>query len=82
MTSQNDENHDAGLRGPGDPDAVDLGQPHPDSMKTKGARNIREEQQTQAAGSVPAAYVGSGDPDAEHKPEEAAQDAGTWDENV
>jgi hypothetical protein len=46
------------------------------------AKNIREEQQTQTAGTVPAAYVGSGDPDAEHKPEEAAQDPGTWDDQV
>lgn len=68
----------ADLIGPGDPDAVGK-QPHPD----KGAaKNIREEQQTQAGGTVPASYIGSGDPDAEHKPEEAAADAGTWDDQV
>jgi hypothetical protein len=33
--------------------------------------NIREEQQTQAGGAVPAGYVGSGDPAADRKPEDA-----------
>ena len=32
--------------------------------------NIREEQQTQAGGAVPAGYVGSGDPAADRKPED------------
>jgi len=67
----------AGLIGPGDPDAV--GQQHPEK---RAAKNIREEQQTQAGGTVPASYIGSGDPDAERKPEDAAQDAGTWDDEV
>jgi hypothetical protein len=44
------------------------------------AGNIREKQQTHAGGAVPPAYVGSGDPDAEHKPEEALDDSGKWDE--
>lgn len=35
------------------------------------ADNIREEQQTQAGGAVPAGYVGSGDPAADRKPEDA-----------
>lgn len=79
MTDPQDAATDpAGLIGPGDPDAVDH-QPHPD---TGAAKNIREEQQTQAGGTVPASYVGSGDPDAEHKPEDAAEDAGTWDGQV
>lgn len=33
--------------------------------------NIREKQQTQAGGAVPAGYVGSGDPAADRKPEDA-----------
>ncbi len=48
----------ADLRGPGDPDAVEARQPHAEPGQ---AGNIREEQLTQAAGTVPAAYVGSGD---------------------
>jgi hypothetical protein len=68
----------ADLIGPGDPDAVDK-QPHPEQG---AARNIREEQQTQAAGTVPASYIGSGDPEAEEKPEDAAKDPGTWDDEV
>ncbi|MCU1531198.1 MAG: hypothetical protein JWO49_769 [Arthrobacter sp.] len=80
MTDPNNDTSDSGdLRGPGEPDALDPEQPHPGAGT---AKNIREEQQTQAAGTVPAAYVGSGDPDAEHKPEEAAQDPGTWDDQV
>ncbi|MBT2532734.1 hypothetical protein J7E83_11485 [Arthrobacter sp. ISL-48] len=46
------------------------------------ASNIREEQQTQAPGTVPASYVGSGDPDAEHKPEEAVDESGMWDDQA
>ena len=69
----------AELIGPGDPDAVDK-QSRPE--QDGAARNIREEQQTQAAGTVPASYIGSGDPEAEEKPEDAAKDAGTWDEEV
>ncbi|MBP1134562.1 hypothetical protein JOE31_000794 [Arthrobacter sp. PvP023] len=69
----------ANLIGPGDPDAVDQQQAHPGAG---AAKNIREEQQTQAAGTVPASYVGSGEPDAERKPEDAAADAGTWDDQV
>lgn len=68
----------AGLRGPGEPDAVEARQPHAEPHQ---AGNIREEQLTQSAGTVPAAYVGSGDPDAEDKPEDAA-DAGTWDDEI
>lgn len=79
MTDPKDAATDpADLIGPGDPDAVGQ-QPHQDHGE---AKNIREEQQTQAGGTVPASYVGSGDPDAERKPEEAAQDAGTWDDEV
>ncbi|MCU1539579.1 MAG: hypothetical protein JWM01_526, partial [Arthrobacter sp.] len=45
------------------------------------AGNIREEQLTHAAGTVPAAYVGSGDSEAKDKPEEAAE-GGMWDEDA
>lgn len=80
MTDPQDAATDpADLLGPGDPDAADPKQPHPG---TGTAKNIREEQQTQAAGTVPASYIGSGDPDAERKPEDAADDAGTWDDEV
>jgi hypothetical protein len=80
MTDPDNDTHNTGdLRGPGDPDALDPERPRPDAGK---AKNIREEQQTQAAGTVPAAYVGSGDSDAERRPEEAARDAGTWDDEV
>ena len=73
----------ADLRGPGDPDAVEDRQPHPEPGR---AGNIREEQMTQAAGTVPAAYVGSEGAGSEEtgtkeKPEDAA-DAGTWDDQV
>ena len=74
----------AGLRGPGDPDAVESRdaveayQPHAEPGQ---AGNIREEQLTQAAGTVPAAYVGSGGPETEEKPEDAA-DAGMWDDQT
>ena len=74
----------AGLRGPGDPDAVEaresveVQQPHAEPGRQG---NIREEQLTQAAGTVPAGYVGSGDPEAEDKPEDAA-DTGMWDEQT
>jgi hypothetical protein len=80
MTDPDNDTHKSGdLRGPADPDALDPERPRPDAGK---AKNIREEQQTQAAGTVPAAYVGGGDSDAERRPEEAARDAGTWDDEV
>jgi hypothetical protein len=80
VTDPNTDTQNSGdLRGPGDPDARNPQRPHEGAGE---AKNIREEQQTQAAGAVPAAYVGSGDPDAEHKPEEAVQDPGTWDDQV
>lgn len=41
------------------------------SEKDRRPDNIREEQQTQAGGAVPAGFVGSGDPAADHKPEDA-----------
>jgi hypothetical protein len=50
------------------------------AMATGDADNIRDEQQTHFGGAVPPAYVGSGDPENEHKPEEAADDSGNWDE--
>jgi hypothetical protein len=37
--------------------------------------NIRDEQQTQAGGAVPAGYIGSGDPAADRKPEDALADS-------
>jgi hypothetical protein len=85
MSDPNEPSTDpAGLRGPGDPDAVEsreaveVRQPHAEPGQ---AGNIREEQLTQAAGTVPAGYVGSGDPDAASKPEDAA-DAGMWDDET
>lgn len=68
----------AELIGPGDPDAPGQ-QPRPGQG---AAKNIREEQQTQAGGTVPASYIGSGDPDGERKPEDAAAGEGTWDDRV
>jgi len=79
MSDPNEPGADpAGLRGPGDPDAVEARQPHAEPGQTG---NIRAEQLTQAAGTVPAAYVGSGDSAAEDKPEDAA-DAGMWDDET
>lgn len=91
MSDPNEPGNDpAGLRGPGDPgaakerqqqndsDAVEARQPH---AEQGSAGNIREEQQTQAAGTVPAAYIGSGDPTSDDKPEDAAG-AGGWDDEV
>lgn len=74
----------AGLRGPGDPDAAPNEQPQPQPQpqpEAEAAGNIREEQMTQAAGTVPAAYVGPGEPGQEDKPEDAAAE-GTWDDEV
>ncbi|WP_432398488.1 hypothetical protein ACRQ5B_07625 [Pseudarthrobacter sp. L19] len=68
----------AGLRGPGDPDAAPNEQPQPEA---EAAGNIREEQMTQAAGTVPAAYVGPGEPARGDKPEDAAAE-GTWDDEI
>ncbi|WP_458113984.1 hypothetical protein M1D88_07870 [Arthrobacter sp. R1-13] len=64
------------------------GQPPEDAADPEGRppagaskpANIREEQQTHAGGTVPAAYVGSGDPGQEHKPEQAVEESGTWDD--
>jgi hypothetical protein len=90
MTASNDEpQNTADLRGPGDPDeakgahgavteAPQSGQ-HPELPH---ASNIREEQQAHAAGTVPASYVGSGDPGQDDKPEEALEEPGTWDDEV
>jgi hypothetical protein len=91
MTTSNEEpRNTADLRGPGDPDearqdeskqpvqAPQSGQ-HPE---LPGASNIREEQQAHAAGTVPASYSGSGEPPQEHKPEEALDEPGTWDDEV
>ncbi|WP_066289499.1 hypothetical protein [Arthrobacter sp. B6] len=85
MTSPKEEPLNAAdLRGPGDPDEA-AGQQAGDGQQAddwQEAGNIREEQQTQAAGTVPASYVGSGDPGAEHKPEDAVREPGTWDDEV
>jgi hypothetical protein len=79
MSEPNEPGTDpAGLRGPGDPDAVEARQPHAEPGQ---AGNIREEQLTQAAGTVPAAYVGSGGSGSEDNPEDAA-DAGMWDDET
>jgi hypothetical protein len=77
MTDSNRNGEEpAELRGPGNPDAFDARKPQPGAGT---AHNIREEQLTQAGGTVPASYVGSGAPDDGHKPEEAADDSGLWD---
>jgi len=91
MSDPNEPGNDpAGLRGPGDPeaekarqqqgdhDAVEARQPH---AERGSAGNIREEQQTQPGGTVPAAYLGSGHPRSDDKPEDAV-DAGGWDDEV
>lgn len=72
----------------GDSDDVEARQPHAEPGHTEPGRaqpgragNIREEQQTQAAGTVPAAYIGSGDPTSDDKPEDAVG-AGGWDDEV
>ncbi|WP_346958011.1 hypothetical protein [uncultured Arthrobacter sp.] len=64
-------------------------EPAPEPAKIPGeqadsgsAGNIREEQLTQAAGTVPAAYVGSGDPTSGDKPEDAVDSAGGWDDET
>ena len=64
-------------------------EPGPEPAKIPGeqadsgtAGNIREEQLTQAAGTVPAAYVGSGDPTSGDKPEDAVDSAGGWDDET
>ncbi|BCW68488.1 hypothetical protein NicSoilB4_32510 [Arthrobacter sp. NicSoilB4] len=80
MSDPNEPSTDpAGLRGPGDPDAVEARRPHAEPGQ---AGNIREEQLTQTAGTVPAAYVGSGDSEAEDKPEDAADTTGMWDDET
>lgn len=71
-------NDPADLRGPDDREAVEAPATHPESGR---AGNIREEQLTSAAGTVPASYVGSGDPEAEDKPEDALNE-GMWDEDA
>jgi hypothetical protein len=91
MTTPSEEpQNSADLRGPGDPDRAagpQAGQqPKPDSgTATNTATNIREQQQTQAPGTVPAAYVGSGGQDgqtSQPKPEEAADESGMWDDQA
>jgi hypothetical protein len=78
----------ADLRGPGDPDEAEKAQQHSDDPaqfadpahpERSEAANIREEQQAHAPGTVPASYVGSGEPGQEPKPEEALDEPETWD---
>ena len=77
MSDPNNPTHEsADLQGPGDPDAAEARQPRPNAG---AAHNIREEQLTQGAGTVPAGYVGSGAADSGHKPEEAADESGLRD---
>lgn len=77
MSDPNNPAHESPeLHGPGDPDAVEHKQPHPDAGN---AHNIREEQMMQAPGTVPASYVGSGASGSGPKPEEAADESGMWD---
>ncbi|MGN8132178.1 hypothetical protein [Paenarthrobacter sp. 22069] len=84
--SSDDPQNTADLRGPGDPgEAADQAAKAPQSgqhPEQHGAANIREEQQAHAAGTVPASYVGGGDGAPEHKPEEALEEPGTWDDEV
>lgn len=80
MASKDESQNAAGLRGPGDPEEIAAHQG--DRQPQPGGGNIREEQQTQAAGTVPASFVGTGDQDAEHKPEDAAEEPGMWDGEV
>jgi hypothetical protein len=89
MTASNEEpQNTADLRGPGDTDEA-KGGPEVKEAPQSGqhpelphAANIREEQQAHAAGTVPASYTGSGDPGQDHKPEEALEEPGTWDDEV
>ena len=77
MSDPNNPAHESPeLQDPGDPDAVVPRQPHPEAGN---AHNIREEQLTQAAGTVPASYLGSGASDSGPNPEEAADESGLWD---
>lgn len=84
--SSDDPQNTADLRGPGDPDeAADQAAKAPQSgqhPELPGAANIREEQQAHAAGTVPASYVGGEEAAGEHKPEEALDEPGTWDDEV
>jgi hypothetical protein len=86
MTTSNEEpRNTADLRGPGGPDEARQTAQAPQSglhPELPGAGNIREEQQAHAAGTVPASYSGSGEPPQEHKPEEALDEPGTWDDEV
>ncbi|MGX5716605.1 hypothetical protein [Arthrobacter sp. MAHUQ-56] len=84
--SSDDPQNTADLRGPGDPDeAKEQAAKAPQSglhPEQPSAANIREEQQAHAAGTVPASYVGGGASGQEHKPEEAVEEPGTWDDEV
>lgn len=84
--SSDDPQNTADLRGPGDPEeAKDQAAKAPRSAlhpDQPGAANIREEQQAQAAGTVPASYMGGDEADPGHKPEEALEEPGTWDDEV
>lgn len=83
MTASHDgPQNTADLRGPGDPDEAARAAEGGRHRGQSEAANIREEQQTHAAGTVPASYVGSGEPGQEHKPEEALEEPGTWDGDV
>lgn len=90
MTASNDEpRNTADLRGPGDPEENKAGAGETKEAPQSGqhpelphAGNIRAEQQAHAAGTVPASYVGSGEPGQETKPEEAVEEPGTWDDDV
>lgn len=90
MTTSNDEPLNAAdLRGPGDPDeAKDNGTAANEAPQSgqhpelPNAANIREEQQAHAGGTVPASYVGSGEPGQQDKPEEALEEPGTWDDEL
>jgi len=84
--SSDDPQNTADLRGPGDPDeagaeakkAPQSGQ-HPEQP---GADNIREEQQSHAAGTVPASYVGGEEAAREPESEDAPKEQEAWDDEV
>ncbi|NKX56376.1 hypothetical protein [Arthrobacter mobilis] len=62
---------------PLNPDPVD----QRESPEWGQAGNIRDKQQTHAGGAVPPAYIGSGDPDAGTRPEDAVDDSEQWDQH-
>jgi hypothetical protein len=73
---KNSENGSEEFYRPSTPDPAD----QRESGNRGTADNIREQQQTHAGGAVPPAHIGSGDPDAASRPEDAIDDSGDWDQ--